>query len=288
MKNILVIAEASDKPQLALEKAIKFAKLSGAKIHVVINYYENEVWQDAQSLEAKKLHVVAEEELWWRNHIESVSGDLIVAHQLLWEKYLVDWVIAQCKAQTYDMIIKQGHRTESVTHTSTDWLLLRESTVPVYIVTPLRNRESNIILVSLDLMARSQEKQKLNASLLEEAFRLSVTTNSALHVCYVVKVMPALRDLDVVDSEEVLNKVKPLAIEKFKTIAAAYDIDESNVHILSGDPNKVISSLANRLKANCIVIGSMGRKGIIGKFFGNTSEQVVKLAHKDLLVLGPQ
>ena len=288
MKNILVIAESSDKTQLALEKAMLFAKHSGAKIHVAINYYEDSTWQDTTSLELKKKQVLAEEENWWRNHIESINSDVVVAHQVLWEKYLVDWILSQCKAQTYDMIIKEGHRTESLTHTSTDWLLLRESTVPVYIVTPIRNRESNVVLVSLDLLAKSKEKQNLNARLLEEGSRLAATTNSVLHVCYVVKVLPALRDLDLVDPNEALNKAKPLAMEKFASIAADYDIDDANVHILCGDPNKVVCSLANGLKANCIVIGSMGRKGIVGKFFGNTSEQVVKLAHKDLLVLAPQ
>lgn len=288
MKNILVIAESSDKSQLALDKAMSFAKLSGAKIHVAINYYENSSWQDNSNLGSRKVQVISEEDNWWRSYIESVSDGVSITHQVLWEKYLVDWILSQCKTVTYDMIIKQGHRTESLTHTSTDWLLLRESTVPVYIVTPVRNKESNVVLVSLDLLAKSKEKQSLNSRLLEEGFRLSVTTNSTLHVCYIVKVAPALRDMDLVDPQDVLTRTAPLAMEKLNDIASAYDIDEASVHILSGDPNKVVCSLANRLKANCIVIGSMGRKGIVGKFFGNTSEQVVKLAHKDLLVLGPE
>lgn len=286
MKNILVIGEASDKPQLALEKAISLAKLSNAKIHVVVNYYQDSTWKGNE--EVSQAQFASDEENWWRDHIEADRGDLVITHQLLWEKYLVNWILDHCKGQQYDMIIKQGHRTESMTHTPTDWLLLRESPLPVYIVTPIRNRESNVILVSLDVMARSSEKQALNKQLLEEAFKLSVATNSTLHVCYIVKILPALTDMDIVDPEAVEAKVKPQAEAKIAELLKDYDVPSDHIHVLPGDPNKVISSLSNRIKANCIVIGSMGRKGIVGKFFGNTSEKVVRLAHKDLLVIGPK
>ncbi len=288
MKSILVIAEPSNKLQIALDKAVSFAKLSGAKIHVAINYYEKNGWESAEVTEQRKSKRIAEEEGWWRSYIESLNTDIVITHQLLWEKYLVDWILKQCRSQPYDLIIKEGHRTETVVHTSTDWLLLRESPVPVYVVTPIHNRESNTLLVALDLMTSSPEKQHLNQRLLEEGFRLSVATNSQMHVCYVVSVVPALSDMDIVDPNSILQEVKPIAMEKCKELTAQYDVAENQMHIVKGEPNKAISSLASRIAANCIVIGSMGRKGIIGKFFGNTSEQVIKLAHKDLLVLGTE
>lgn len=288
MKKILVIGEASDKTQIALDKAMSLARLSDADVHVAINYFEDTTWQEFSTVEKKKTELFQEEQKWWQDYINNNNQGLNITFELLWEKYLVDWIINHCQTPAYDIIIKEGHRTESLAHTPTDWLLLRESPLPVYIVTPVKNKESKAVLVSLDLLAKSKEKQKLNTALLEEGFRLAMATNSDLHVCYVVKVAPVLRDIDLVDPDNQLAKAGPLAKEKLHQIADSYDIDANNIHILSGEPDRVISSLASQLRVNCIVIGSMGRKGILGKFFGNTSEQVVKLAHRDLLVIGPR
>ena len=64
-----------------------------------------------------------------------------------------------------------------------------------------------------------------------------------------------------------------------------YDIEAQCLHIKQGKPWHVINDFACELKAQCVVVGSLGRSGIPGKLLGNTSEKVVHQAQTDLLVL---
>jgi universal stress protein E len=44
-----------------------------------------------------------------------------------------------------------------------------------------------------------------------------------------------------------------------------------NLMIKEGVPWKVINYYAEKINANCVVVGSMGRKGIAEKLIGNTA-----------------
>lgn len=291
MKRFLVIAEQGRQPQVALEKAMSLAKLTSASIHVVINCYQEMSWLSEDEYDGQygnaKVRLTSQEESWWRDYIDSVRDNLVISHQVVWHKYLADWVLKHCRNHPYDLIFKRGHRSESVLYTPSDWLLLRDSKVPVYIASEEHQTETPTVLVALDLLAKSPEKCALNEKLLETAFRIAVATNSDLHCCYVIKVLPIIKDMEMIDIAAHEKRLKKLAGERWKELFQRYDLDKAHVHIKTGVPWKVIASLASELKVNCVVIGTMGRKGLAGKFFGNTSEKVIHVAHKDLLVIGP-
>jgi universal stress protein E len=67
-----------------------------------------------------------------------------------------------------------------------------------------------------------------------------------------------------------------------------YDMDDDNLFVDQGEPWKIITDYANEINAECIVIGSMDRKGISGKLIGNTAEKVIHQTKSDLLVISPK
>ncbi|OMH39787.1 universal stress protein [Motiliproteus sp. MSK22-1] len=290
MKKILVIAERAQEAQVALVKALSLAKLNSASIHVAVICYEELGWLDeAENSEASvnaKVDILNGEEVWWREYLKAQCGSLSVTYELVWQKYAADWTLKHCSEHTYDLVVKKGHRSEAAFYTPTDWLLLRDSKIPVYLVSDQHYSDGKAVLVALDLMAKSDEKQDLNQRLIESAFRLAVETNSDLHCCYIIKIPEMLKSLNLVDVTDHNRKVEESVRQKFKSLFDCYDLDNTHIHIRSGSPWKMIASLANELQVNCIVIGTMGRKGLAGKFFGNTSERVIHVAQKDLLVIG--
>ncbi|WP_445946725.1 universal stress protein [Shewanella sp.] len=289
MDKILVIADPLTQLQNAFIKALSLAHSSCASIHVAAVCYEsfaelNDSDYDSGSIKEK---IIQQHKEFWQKQINQYDSNLTIDVEVVWHKQLHDWVIKECRANKYDLIVKTGHRSETSFYTPTDWMLFRDSPIPVYVVEPQKHKCEKVVLVALDALAKSTEKQVLNSQLLESAFRLAVQTDAKLHCAYVIKIPTLLKDLDLVDPKTYTNKIKVRAQANMDTLLADYDITKECVHILEGEPWGVLANLSKKLHSQCLVVGSMGRKGIMGKLVGNTAEKIIHVAHTDLLVIGP-
>lgn len=295
MKDILVIADpvgsGKGDEQIAFFKALNLASLSDASIHVAVFCYESMSLSTADGLESDEFSLqsaLAEDrELWWTEFIKDNQGDVSVSFEVIWEKYPHRWVLEHCKTRVYDLIVKTGHRSETPFYTPTDWQLFRKSPTPVYCVTNANVKTNKVVLVALDLMTTSDEKQRLNKALLEAAFQFSIQTASQLHCCFAIRIPTLIKDMELIDVAAHTHKVDKEAREKSQSWLDDYDIESSAIHIEQGTPWRVINSVSRKIKAHCIVVGSLGRTGVAGKLVGNTAEKVIHHAKTDLLVITP-
>jgi universal stress protein E len=289
MEKILVIADQKDMPQSAFHKALSLAHSSCASLHIAVVCYEsfaelNDSDLDGENIKSK---IIQQHRDFWQAQIEQANSDLTIDVKVMWHKQLHDCVIQECKENGYDLIIKTGNRSESMFYTPTDWMLFRDSPVPVYIVEPRAVKSQKVVLVALDALAKSDEKKALNIQLLESAFRLAVQTNANLHCAYVVKIPTLLKDFDLVDPHTYAKKIQVQAKASMDVLVADYDIAPNCVHIEVGEPWGVLANLSKKLHCQCLVVGSMGRKGMLSKLVGNTAEKIIHVARTDLLVIGP-
>lgn len=288
MKHILVIADPIDNEQVAFQKAKSLAKLTVATVHVVAFCHEGMGFDDEEADFRDRVRnlVVHHTEQWWENFLQSQAATEGVSYVVVWEKYIHNWIIEHCQTTHYDLIVKTGHRSETPFYTPTDWHLFRESPVPIYSVCPEPHKTKRIVLAALDLMSKREEKQRLNERVLEAAFQLSVQTNATLHCCHAIDIPVLVRDMELIDVAARIQREEKIVRERAKRWLELYEIDNRHLHVNQGVPWQVLTSLSRKLKAECIVIGSMGRKGIPGKLIGNTAEKVIQYARSDLLVLG--
>lgn len=288
MKHILVVADPVESEQLAFEKAIKLAKHSVADIHVVVFCHESlkliEQDEELGHLDLKKI-VIEHAFNHWQNYLDGQQLDVSVTFDVVWEKYIHRWVIDHCEQENYDLVVKTGHRSEAFLHTPTDWQLFRESPVPIYSVIADKHDTKKVLLVALDLRTESKPKQQLNERLIEEAFKLSIQMNLRLHCCYVIEFPTLVRDLDLIDVRARSNKIEKAVRSKAEEAFELYGVDNNHLHIKQGKPWQVINSLAVKLKAECVVVGSVGNKGVRGKLIGNTAEKIIHHTRTDLLVI---
>lgn len=286
MKNILVIADPINENQLALNKAISLASRTVAKIHIVLFCYESLAFinTDAEKAEIKRMLLDRRKQT-WESYLLKQDFNVTVTYEIVWEQYIEPWVREYCNSDLCDLIIKSGHRSETPFHTPTDWQLFRKSKVPVYCVGSSPKKSEKRVLVALDMATKHEEKKALNLRLLEAAFRLSLQTNSALYCCSAIKSPGFLKDIGLIDMSKQLEIIEKENVHK---LFDDYDIDDDNLFVQQGDPWKVITDYAKEIKADCIVIGSMGRKGISGKLIGNTAEKVIHYTESDFLVISPE
>lgn len=290
MNKILVILGQEQEHTLALERGISVAKKLGGDVHVLICCYQELSWliDVFGMLENKKLkaRILQEKENWWQDYVKPYSGTVTISHEIVWSKYFVEEIFTHCDKHHYDLLIKKGHRSESILHTPSDWLLLRDSKIPVYIVVDQEPKAGQPIVVALDLMASSEEKQRLNKKLLKFASHFATQTDAELHCCFAVALPMIFGDMGAVDIEQQSQELETLARKNAESLLDTYGIAPQNLHIAKGAASEVIANISERLDSSLTVIGSMGRKNIVGKVIGSTCEQLLHESRKDLLVIG--
>lgn len=288
MEKLLVIADPMDHPPIAIEKALSLAKYNDCAIHVLIFCYVS-LTNYADTVEGGehilKERILADQNKKWTEVISKFHGDSLITFDLLWEKDLSTFVLLHCKDKHYDLIIKTGHRSESLLHTPSDWFLLRESSFPVYIASPDNIKTKPIVLAAIDILSKSEKKQILNRLVMESAFRLAIHTNSVLHACFSIKIPTLIRDMDWIDVPRKTHELETAAREQASPLLEEYQVNSEHLHINDGDPSRVIAQIANRLSANCTVFGTSGRTGVTGKIIGNTCEASLHYLKGDQLVV---
>ena len=291
MTKILVILEQEKESKSALDRALYIAKKTGADIHVLIYCYENLSWMNDvfdmfENLRIKE-QLIQQKEIWWQQYIKSYRDSITITHEIVWNKYFVDAVLTHCEEHKYDFYMKKGHRSESFLHTPSDWLLLRESKIPSYIVAEQQvSNDGKSVLLALDFMATSDEKKKLNKNLLTFGCDFAEKMSLALHCCFAINPPSILADIGPAETEQYCDKIDALARENALSLLAGFNIPAENIHIKIGKPYKLIDEITEQYNANIVIIGSMGKKLLTGKVIGNTCEAVLHVTKKDMIVLG--
>lgn len=291
MRNLLVIADKTGGSDSALKRALALQNNTGATITLVGFCYAN--LEQLEDLSSKKLSRKAfEKKLLDRRKVELLQ--LANDHNIpakkfsakpMWGKHIAPAISAYCKEHRVDMVIKSGNHTGSILYTSTDWQLIRECRAPVMITSAKQWKKKPNIVAAVDLSSRTIAKTQLNHIIVQQAKKLADALGERVHVVFALKIPQVLADMDLIDpkkyAKEKRQQLEPI-IEKF---CAQHNIDDDHFHIKRGDPAKIIPSIANSLKADIVVTGTVGRKGLSGKLIGNTAEAMIGRLRTDVMAV---
>lgn len=197
-------------------------------------------------------------------------------------------IVERCASGDIDLIIKQGHRSESVFYSPTDWHLIRDTKTPLLLLDSGKaHRKLETIMATADVEEDSPEQRALDRKVLDYSAEIAERFGSALHVAVCVKTSQVLSDLDLVD----LHKREHAHAPKVREIIASdyqdYGIKGENWHVHAGAPEKILAGMAQGLKADLVVLGSVGRKKLQGLLLGNTAEKILRNLHTNVLVIKP-
>ena len=288
MKKILVIADMKVKRQAAIHRGLELAKRSGVDVQIIAFVFDTYV-SEQQDQETAKLLQQAMIEARSKEINEIIqnldAGKIQLSSEIVWDKNVADWIMKNATPEKFSTIIITGHRTENIVHTPTDWRVLRQSIVPVMIVAEKAWRKKNIILCSIDLGKNDKKNRDLNRHIIGEAKALADLFKGQLHCCYVIPLPEVLIDLDILNKKRIIKKARKEAEAHFSEIATEFGLDLSSLHIRGGKTEKIIPSVANKLKATMLVISTVGRKGLRAKILGNTAEKVLHQLRTDVLTL---
>ncbi|MFV8817465.1 universal stress protein [Haliea sp. E17] len=210
-----------------------------------------------------------------------------VSLRVLWEKDVAPWVCARCESGKYSYVVKTGRRTETLVHTSTDWALLRNCAAPVLIVAENQWRRTHPVMAALDLASSGKVKKQLNETILATAQALALAMDEKLEIICAVEVPALLRELDLVDTRSYVADARAAMAPQVKSLAEKFSIPARAFKVKRGPVEKVIASEAAARRAQLVVMGTVGRKGIKARLIGNTAERVLQHLKTDVLAIRP-
>lgn len=205
----------------------------------------------------------------------------------VWEKDLHRWVNKHCAGDGYVAVVKTGHRSESLVHTSLDWQLLRECPAPVLIVAEKRWHRARPVLATLDLGSSVATKRKLNRRVLETAKKLAGALGVELEIIAAIEVPVLLADLDLVNPAAYAREAQAAMQPRIAELAKALDIPAGDFRCKRGPVERVIASQAAKVGAQIVVMGTVGRSGVKARLLGNTAEKVLRHLKTDVLAIKP-
>jgi universal stress protein E len=191
---------------------------------------------------------------------------------------------------------------------SDDMHLLRKCPCPVWLIKSEAPKSYRRILAAVDVDKNSPSvdpisRQSMNRQILQMAGSLALSEFCELHVVNAWDVMgeSAMRHgaFTRTPEEEINAYVEQTRSEHAENLNVLLDDvvnDKKNdmlgylkpqIHLVKGIARKEIPSLAKRIKADMVVMGTVGRIGIPGFIMGNTAETILNQIDCSVLAMKP-
>ena len=287
MGKIIIVADLEQRC-LATPRGLQLAAKLGHEVEVVAFIYVplKAIEPNAAKQQAVRKRLLADREKQVRARIDKhLQPGQEARLTVVWEKDIHRWLNKQCAGGGYDMLVKTGHRSESLVHTCTDWQLLRECPVPVLLVAKKKWHRVRPVLVALDLASSKTAKKSLNDKLLGAAKALAQALEVDLEIIAALQVPRVLTELDLVDPAAYARSTRESMQPQIAKLAKAHGIPESAFRCKRGAAERVVASRAARVRAQLVVMGTAGRKGVKARLLGNTAEKVLLHLKTDVIAI---
>ena len=286
--SVLIVADREGEQQVALSRGLALAKAIGADAEVVGFCYESLASLDlVHRHEAKRLLLAKRRESLAAQIEEYKPAGLNVELIVAWDKLVHLWVDSHAHRTRSDVVVRTAHRSETFLYTPTDWHLLRECEAPVLIAAEHIWHPTRSIVAAVDLGSHSHVKQDLNDTIIAAGKRYAEALDCPLHLVYVIHVSTVLKDLHLMDVDAHVEKVRGQVGPLLADLASTHGVPVDRIHIEHGDVAEAIAAVAERLEAQLVVMGTVGRHGLNAKLIGNTAERVLTRLGTDVLALKP-
>ncbi|OUR62103.1 universal stress protein UspE [Colwellia sp. 39_35_sub15_T18] len=302
-QNILAVIDPTTDEQKALKRAIELAasiKVNGSesiKVNAFLTIfdfsYEMTTILSSNERNVMRQSVIKDKTLWLENIINELKSDINIECQVVWHNRPFEAIIEQVIQHNYDIVIKGTHqhdKLKSVVFTPTDWHILRKCPCPVLLVKEHAWPENGNIVASLNVGSDEDEHRSLNVKITEQAKQLASLIQANVHLVNSFPGTPVNIAIEIPEFNSTEYNDTMLKHHQQAMIAHAnkFDISVINTHVEEGLPETVIAQVAEKIDAELVILGTVGRTGISAALIGNTAEHVIDQLNCDVLALKPE
>lgn len=311
-RNILFVVETEDDYRPALDRAVVLARNNQARITLVnvlplvrggIGIPDEGPLAD--ELQADMLRTYQED----LQGLVAQHGEGIDMHSKVLAGVPFMEIIREVIAGEYDLVIKIPDAPDWLDRlfSSDDMHLLRKCPCPVWLVRAGAPKAYRRILAAVDAGGDYPDQElraraALNEQVLQMAISQALSDFAELHVVHVWDAIgeSAMRGAFMRTAEEKISayikQVKQQHEERLHALIDGVartmgkdtlDYVKPQTHLIRGLARREVATLAKRIDADLVVMGTVGRTGIPGFFMGNTAETILNQIDCSVLAVKP-
>jgi universal stress protein E len=296
-QNILTVIDPTVEDQKALKRSIELANHTKANITAFLTIfdfsYEMTTMLSSDERETMRNSVIDDRRQWLQNIINTLNtGGLTITIKVVWHNRPFEAVIDEVLKHDHDIVIKGTHehdKLKSVIFTPTDWHILRKCPCAVLLVKDHLWPEQGNIVAAINVGSDEDEHISLNDKITVQANDLAKTINANVHLVNSYPGTPVNISIEIPEfnAADYNNSMLKHHQDAMEAHSEKYGIQKDNTHVLEGLPEDVIQALADKLDAELVILGTIGRTGISAALIGNTAEHVIDRLNCDVLALKP-
>ena len=302
ISRIMCVIDPTTAEQPALGRAAWLARNIGAELELFVCYYNEYLsgdrFFDSPSLEKARREVIGGHE----KHLEELAepfrrAGLIVRTKAIWDHPLYEGVVRHASAVHADVVFKDTHHHSAVTRallTNTDWNLIRTCPVPLWLVKPNEVADRPVFLAAIDPLNEHDKPAALDDEILVLSKALAEKTAGEVHAFHSydprIAVATATANAYIPVSlpfDEIEKQMHEQHEKRFNEVTEFHGLDETHAHLIAGLTHEELPDMAEKMKADVIVMGAVARNRWKRLFIGATAERTLEHLPCDLLIVKP-
>ena len=298
-KQILVVIDPTQDEQKALLRALDIAQLNGASITAMLSIYDFSydmtTMLSVTERESMRESVVSNRLEWLTEIVEQhrKHRDIRTDVKVVWHNRPYESIIHEVIQGQYDLVVKGTHEhnvLKAVIFTPTDWHLIRKCPSAVLLVKDHAWPTQGRILAAVNQGTEDSEHQSLNERIAHTANQFGRALSADVHLVNAYPATPVNIAIEIpeFDPHDYNESVKAYHQTSMDTFRKQVQIDAEFCHVEQGLPEDVIPHMANKLDAELVIIGTVGRTGISAALIGNTAEHIIDALNCDVLTIKPE
>jgi len=301
-KKILAVVDPTVKDQPAAARAAWLARECGAELELLVCYY-NEYLSgdrlfDSPSLE-KARHEVIENH---QKHLEELaepmrSDGVVVKTSAIWDHPLYEGIVRHAVSTGADIVVKDTHHHSAVARallTNTDWNLIRTCPTPLWLVKPRAVADTPVFVAAIDPLHQHDKPAALDDEILHVSKAIADGVHGEVHAFHSydprIAVATATANAYIPVSlpfDEIEKQMHEDHEKRFREITKFHKIDDNHAHLVAGLTHEELPLIADKLKADVVVMGAVARNRWKRLFIGATAERTLEDLPCDLLIIKP-
>jgi universal stress protein E len=262
---ILAVIDPTREDQWALQKAISIAKnRNNPGIIAFLSAYSTAKCDEPDRLRSVVLRRHA---LWLDEVLEGFANTGIPIEPVV--EWNADWRDAICIAAekaNADIVVKRGSGSTTSLANSDRRLIRSLESSALFLVKHDPVEEMKKVLVAIDFNVEDDAHKDLNESIIALGKRIRESS-------------------DDIQLHSVSAHDKAEGFKHPPDVAKILDITRAQAHVRRGNAAEVIPDTANKIDADLVIVGNIGRRGVSGVTIGNTAEKILVDIEADVLVL---
>ena len=216
-----------------------------------------------------------------RQQLEVLAGrlrgrGLSVRSSVRWDYPAHEGIVRQVLRHQPDLLIAGTTVAGRLQLTRTDFRLIETCPCPVLFMKTRRPYSDVVVAAAVDPALAHDKPAALDLAILDSASRVRDALGARLLMLHARAVHEHAERTAAAEDE---------SDSRLFTLAASYDIPRQRVHLLEGHPAETLPRLAERVKADIVVMGVAARSPLRRALIGHTAERVLDPLESDVLVV---